>query len=274
VLALGSQDTDPGIAIEVALLVRRLRQWALRERAATELPIVIVLPDSRLEGAGAIRTALQLISGVAFVDPSDLPRTTSGSYTGDAMLQLGQRCAQAVGNVLESVTPLFAPSRQHVKNALRLKGVASESNAEELIDESIQLVKSTLYRRLGPTRTAELQAISFVKQPRTDADYKRLIAATTEVKWIRIELMRIMPLMFVDGNPTDQVWQSEAAFRSAAVGQVLSEIRRMEREVEEALEVLTGNALLGDSQKGRVTNIGPIEPTVPGASIQAQGGSY
>lgn len=266
-------------------LINRIRFWAQELQIADlddPVPAVVILPDSRYTSRAYISTVRsQLLAlpeqddHIAVFDPSSSTLAGDGfHYDSYSTLQMGK----SVFGLLDSepgVKPLFCPSREYLVKGLRLRDLPVEVNAQDLIDEAISAVRVGFFRRMGREAIEAAQATAFTKLPATDADYRRLLAQVTETKWVRLELMRSMPMMFVDGNAADQSWQQEAAFRSATSLQVASEMKQLRAEIDEALDIISGAAQPSESLGVKIQTYGPDEtPSLPGDTVRVQGGAF
>lgn len=171
-------------------------------------------------------------------------------------------------------TPLFVTDVATLKSKLRLSGVPAASDADDIIDEAVLTVRAGFYRELGKTTVDQVLALPFVANPTTDNEVKRATANLIEVKWVRAELMRALPLMFMDGNADQtQIYHDEAAFREASQRQLDDERGRLMNDVENGLELLRGSSDPGHTQKNLfVTDISPdTTPQRPGDTIRPYG---
>lgn len=303
VIMLGTNDAskvDGGVnarEVEASLktLISRLRNAIKTEMPESiltegdEIKFVVVQPDGAYSSlqltenhTDAVRAGVREVAedddAVAVLDPTG--RYTFADtvhYDTAGNLKLGKDLFDLLssGSFVEVVSPLFVESRDKLVSRLRLEGMPLTSNGQDLVDESIQAVKGMLYRRLGKARVDYLQSLPFSPSPKDDPGYLKLLANTTETKWVRLELMRIMPMMFVEGNSPNEVWQNEAGVREAGVGQVRSEMNRIRSEVEDALEVLSGNIDVTELDRIKINPIGPEnDPPLPGDSVRIQGGTF
>ncbi len=279
------------VQASVTSLISRIRRWAENAGIAwadAPVPATLVLPDSRYATyplpeihVGVVRSGLlavaQDLPSVTTVDPSNKISFCPDQlhYNGAGNLWLGKTIWAAAGEPSVSVTPLFVPTRTQLVKALRLKGVPDAENAQDVIDEAISLVRTNIFQRLGSDRIATIRAISYSRTPTSDQDYLRLLAATTETKWVRVELMRVMPMQFVDGSAADQTWQNEAAFRAATFATIAAEAKRIRNEIDQALEILSGSFEIGADQSLKIKLIEATgTPDAPGDSIRIQGGAF
>lgn len=167
-----------------------------------------------------------------------------------------------------SVQPLFVPSKAELRKALRLSQVADENDAVHQIDEAIRASRVKIFQALGQTRVDQILTTPYVQRPATQSDYMRMLASTVETKMVRAELMRVMPLMFMDGANTVQAWQQEAAFREGSFLQTRDELRRLEADIAEGLTMLlTGSVVSGDPQ---ISTLFPDTYRAPGDSLASE----
>jgi hypothetical protein len=122
-------------------------------------------------------------------------------------------------------------------------------------------------RRLGLTRVNTLVAYNYEEDPATEQDVLRALANSTEIKMVRLNLMRVLPTAFMDGSATLQQWNQEAPFRSASQSDLSVEMQRLDAEIEEALDLLAGDDEVGSEETIQGTNIGPDCPKWVGGSV-------
>ncbi len=168
-----------------------------------------------------------------------------------------------------ATSPLFIVDVATLKAKLRLSGVPSASDADDIINEAILTVRAGFYRELGSPRVASIQALPFTEDPVTNDQVLRAVANTTEVKWVRAELFRTLPLSFMDGNADqNQVFQDEALFREASQHQLDLERVRLETEIQQNLDLLRGAEDIASEATMRVATICPaVTPPLPGDTV-------
>lgn len=168
-----------------------------------------------------------------------------------------------------ATTPLFIADAATLKAKLRLSGVAASSDADDIINEAILTVRAGFYRELGGPLVATLVALSFTEMPTTNDEILRAVANTTEVKWVRAELFRTMPLSFLDSNADqNQVFQDEAMFRDSSQNQLDQERARLESDIQQNLDLLRGSEDIATEATLRVaTMCAVIKPALPGDTI-------
>ncbi len=168
-----------------------------------------------------------------------------------------------------ATSPLFITDLATLKSKLRLSGVAAASDADGIINEAILTVRAGFYRELGGPLVTSLVALPFTELPVTNDQILRAVANTTEVKWVRAELFRTMPLSFMDGNADqNQVFQDEAMFRDTSQHQLDQERVRLESDIQQNLDLLRGSEDIATEATMRVATISAsVTPALPGDTI-------
>lgn len=168
-----------------------------------------------------------------------------------------------------ATTPLFIVDVATLKAKIRLSGVAAASDADDIINEAVLTVRAGFYRELGSPRVAVIQALAFTENPVTNDQVLRAVANITEVKWVKAELLRTLPLSFMDGNADqNQVFQDEALFRDASQHQIDLERVSLESEIQLNLDLLRGDQSIASEATMRLATISPsVTPPLPGDSI-------
>jgi hypothetical protein len=135
---------------------------------------------------------------------------------------------------------LFAASDDFIKARLRLSSVpVSSTDTLAIIDEAISWTRLEFYRRLGRNQVGDLIALTEVATPTTDDQVRRTLASLTEVKLVRLYLLRELPNAFMDASgDLNRRWQEEAPFRERPRSDREREILRLIDEVEQAMQIL------------------------------------
>jgi hypothetical protein len=162
-----------------------------------------------------------------------------------------------------ATAPLFIADLATLKPKLRLSGVPTTSDADDIINEAILVARQKFYRELGVSRVAALIALPFNENPTTENQILRAVANSTEVLMVRCELMRTMPMMFMDGNTQqDQIMQDEALFRDTTSAQLEQMKLQCELEIQQNLDLLIGDEDLASETTIRVDTPGVSQPVV------------
>ncbi len=200
---------------------------------------------------------------VRVADLTDIA-TVDGLHPSTAgTLVLAPRLFEAYQTAQNSVRPLFVADRATLTKALRLSQVRSTNDASSQIDEAIRVARTKLYQALGATRVEQVLALATKASPVSADDYTRATANTVETKMVRRELLRVMPLMFMDGANPVQSWNEEAAFREGGYVLIQKELARLEEDINSGLTILLSGTV-GSSQ---VETLMPDTFHNPGDSI-------
>lgn len=162
--------------------------------------------------------------------------------------------------------PLFVPSLAEMQKLLRLSAVSSTSDAQAMIENAIVDARVEFFQVLGSTAVTTLRAYPSTKTPETTAELLRKQAEVAEAKMVRVRLMRSMPTIFMDGSAPTQTWNDEAAFRDMGDKTLAAEIRRLEDEIDAALNSLKSQDLSAASVVAGAT-IEPDDSIDPGDTI-------
>jgi len=162
-----------------------------------------------------------------------------------------------------ATAPLFVADLATLKPKLRLSGVPSTSDADDLINEAILVTRQKFYRELGVARVAVLLALPFVETPSTNDQILRAVANSTEVLMVRCELMRMMPMMFMDGNADqNQIMQDEALFRDSTSSQLEQMRLQCELEIQQNMDLLAGDEEIASESTIRIDSPGVSQPVI------------
>lgn len=150
---------------------------------------------------------------------------------------------------MAATLPLFYPELASLRKDLRLTGADTTGNDfENILETSLLQVRVGFNTRLGPTRVAELVAITYSPNPTTENEILRAIARVCEARWVRLVLMDLLPTLFMDASGSaQQDYNEQAAFRSTDTDQRAEERGRLQVQIDEWLAILAGEVQLGDT---------------------------
>ena len=201
-------------------------------------------------------------TGVAVIDLEPLPKVDGVHLNTLGTRQLAEALYRvAAGTQVSMVEPLFNPNMDMLRAALRLSKLAPDNDALKMIDRAVLDARGMFYGALGQSGIDNINSVSFTLSPKTPAEHVRVFAAGVEIKAVRLELMRSMPTMFVDGATPIQTWNEEGAFRDASTLRLRDEIKRLTEDVSNGLAQLQ-SATLG----GGTLSFGVVSPLTPGIS--------
>lgn len=165
-----------------------------------------------------------------------------------------------------AVQPLFISTVDNLRARLRLSSAQGNEDLPEILDEAMQTARVGIYERLGASVVSSIAATTATENPVTQDQITRTKAEILEVSWVRMILLRRLPVLFMDaGAATREIWDTEGMTRDAKWSEIDREIGRLLSEIESLL-----GSLAGDSESGPTGRAVAFEPQVtktPGFSI-------
>jgi len=149
---------------------------------------------------------------------------------------------------------LFAQDDAWIRSRLRLTSVPDSSeDTLAIVDEAISSARLSFYRRLGRPAVQRLLDIAEVASPDSDDEVLRSLASLTEVKLVRVVLLRELPNAFMDASgDLNRRWNEEAPFRERPRSDREREIARLLEEIEQAMQELERD---GDESPGDTRSV-------------------
>ncbi len=287
VISVGSNDLQTYCTPEaVPDVVRNLMHSVVRVAAenyvtTSATKFVILIPSSALPPSTSLDALRAEFSSMAedeavqasFIDLG-LFSTLSGSIALDAVgnAALGQAIIDAfreAPSLSTAVAPLFVPSKVELRKALRMSAISSDSDALKMIDAAIQTASVLFYRSLGADKIATLRSIPYPNTPYSDLEYLRILAASVEIKAVRAQLLRTIPLMLMDGSIAPKTWHEEAGFREGNNALLLrDELKRLDTEINSGMDQLSAMKLTPGGGVS-ISIVSPDSSISPGQTIQA-----
>jgi len=165
-----------------------------------------------------------------------------------------------------AVLPLFITTIADLQSRLRLTGTA-QADSLRMMTETIEQVRVYLYDALGSARVAVILATAHSDAPTTNAELLRSKAELVESMWVRMILMRRMPMLFMDTSAqTQQVWNEDGLTRNMGAAGIEKELARLQNDISNLLDDLQG--AVPSTSSIHVSTVGPLViPPRPGASI-------
>lgn len=167
-----------------------------------------------------------------------------------------------------AVLPLFVATMDDLKSALRLTG-AKQPDALAMINSAVQKSRSYIINQLGATRLGELVAIPYNENTLTEDGALRLRANALEIALVKLELLRSLPVIFMDSaGAKREVWNEEGLARKEEAARK-DEIARLQAEIGEILSELATPVTDPVAAGGiRAETFGPeTTPPAPGDSV-------
>lgn len=166
----------------------------------------------------------------------------------------------------ESTGPAGKPG---LLNSLRLDPDRLES-AQGVIDAQLQDVRLGLYNHLGAARIDEILLTTYNENATTEAERTRLLANRVEAIWLRLKLLRVLPMLWMDdSSQRDAAWNEDAFSRERRDDKRI--VEALESELAEGLSLLAGGDLEEDQSGFRVETIGPASTFYAGQTIRKLG---
>lgn len=170
-------------------------------------------------------------------------------------------------------TPTFSANTALLKSQLRLTGQPTAGDGTAIFESALLEVKTGFLRELGPARVAVLVALSFNENPTTADQAVRSVANETELKWVRMVLIRTLPTLFLDASADqNQIYQDEAAFRTSPAGLLDDERARLQTEIAQNMDILRADESPGAESDIQVSS--PQQDVVdplPGGTLFGKG---
>lgn len=166
--------------------------------------------------------------------------------------------------------PLFVEDFDQLLVALRLDGIADDDHAESecaIVENALRKVRLGFYDRLGDSGVSALTAIAFEPNPVTLNDRRRMKAFLAEVTWVKMFLVRDLPMYFLDGSGrVRENWNEEGLLRHLAMEDQDKLEAKLQNELDACLRFLEDGELGGGPIKA--STIGPEEtPTRVGRVV-------
>lgn len=140
------------------------------------------------------------------------------------------------------VDPLFIKDLDTLKARLRLSAVDT-GDATDVLDSVVEEVRVGFYSELGATLVAEIVALSDGDPAITDDEITKMRADNVELLWVRVTLMRRLPMLFVQGSgQTRKAWNEEGITRDARdTTNYRNEIKHLQQLVRDGIAWLRGD---------------------------------
>lgn len=163
-----------------------------------------------------------------------------------------------------AITPTFIVDTATMKSLLRLTGTP-QPDALAMIDSGIQSAGLYLRRILGLARVVAIQGMAYSENPATLDQLSRLKANTAELYLVKINLMRSMPVLFMDNSSnTRETWNNEGLTRRVSLRDLEPEIARLQSDVDTLLaELANDDGILQGDVQGGVVNRTPCYSPIP-----------
>lgn len=163
--------------------------------------------------------------------------------------------------------PLFVPSYASLLKKLRLSAIAADpipQDVIDIVDEAIINARMSFIERLSIPRIDKIVADggSYTTTPSTNEAFLLTLAASTEVKLVRCELLYTLPQAYMDASgDLLKRWNVEAPFREMDVRDVEAARLALDAQIEKAMEFLEGQDAVAAESLVNTWNGTPLDPT-------------
>lgn len=163
--------------------------------------------------------------------------------------------------------PLFVPSYASLLKKLRLSAIAADpipQDVIDIVDEAIINARMSFIERLSIPRIDKIVADggSYTTTPSTNQAFLLTLAASTEVKLVRCELLYTLPQAYMDASgDVLKRWNVEAPFREMDVRDVEAARLALDAQIEKAMEFLEGQDAVAAESLVNTWNGTPLDPT-------------
>lgn len=259
------------------ILVRHLRQDLNEFLAGGRLPFIIAQAHKETAGdqIDFVRAAQQARFDsdplVGIYDTSGLTFLIDSIwFDAESVVKLGGELAKAFEDQLGTqVIPLFVPTLTELKARLRLTGVPKGADAHAMISDGVLGAREIFYRRLSQTRVEQLRAFPRTRHTMSSEEHLRQIAEQTEVKVVRLDLMKSMPVLFQDSSAVAlQEWNQNGILRAARLKEKSDQLNLLQAEIEENFQILAGEEFAGSETNTQIYDGSPaVVPPRAGSSV-------
>lgn len=168
-----------------------------------------------------------------------------------------------------ATTPLFVADDATLKSKLRLTGIGTGSDTEEILEQAVLDTRVEIYSRLGTSRTNELVATAFAENPTSEAAVLRAMCNSLEIKMVRLRLLDVLPVLFMDNSGIEaDIINEDATFRALQPDQLDTMRAECKAQIEKYIALLTGAETLGSIPQSQAFVTERQEPfAYPGGSL-------
>ncbi len=158
-----------------------------------------------------------------------------------------------------TVEPLYNVDLETLLTIVRI-APADDANTLAAVGQAVSDVRLGLFSRLTRTRALEIAGYSLVDNPTTDEEILRKQGASAEALWLMILLVQRLPVLFMDNNAVNDVFNDEPLTRDAN-SKMYELIGSWKKQLELILGDLVAPDALGDSSVKSALN-GPAKPYI------------
>lgn len=158
-----------------------------------------------------------------------------------------------------AVEPLYNADLETLLTIVRIEP-ADDANTIAAVAQAVSDVRLGLFSRLTKTRALEVAGYPLADNPTTDEEILRKQGASAEALWLMILLVQRLPVLFMDNNAVNDVFNDEPLTRDAN-SKMYELIGSWKKQLENLLQDLVSPEDLGDSSVKASLN-GPATPYI------------
>ena len=172
-----------------------------------------------------------------------------------------------------AVEPVFIATLDDLKSRVRLSDAYHE-DALSIIDDAVTTARLRIYDHLGSVRVTEIVALTPTENPATDDELTRTKAEIVEVKLVRRECAKSLPVLFADSSKlSEELWNTDSFLRELGTPTFREQKPRIDKllqVIESDIVKLLNELVAGSEQTDEkiLTFLsGPEEPVLLGSSV-------
>lgn len=156
-----------------------------------------------------------------------------------------------------------------LQSRVRLSGLKSSTDAYQMFLLAVSEVRTNFYRRVPINTIVTLLQTVYTPTPVNQAQTLRMLAAATEIEWVRLLLLRRLKVFFADHSAqARELWNEDGLTRAMLSDK---ELARIEAGIMENLDLLSGDVSFQNESNVNVTLLEPdTKPLPAGASVWTQ----
>ena len=144
-----------------------------------------------------------------------------------------------------AVEPLYFDTLESLYTTVRIES-ADDVQTVAAVEQAVRDVRLGLFSQLGKDRALEVASYALTDNPTTDEEILKSQGASAEALWLTIILVTRLPVLFMDNNAVNDVFNDEPLTRDAS-GKSGAMIDSLQKQLDDLLEDLAAPELIKDS---------------------------
>ena len=144
-----------------------------------------------------------------------------------------------------AVEPLYYDSLENLLKAARIESARDEQTIAAVY-QAVKDVRLGLYNRLGTNRAQEIATYSLVDNPTSDNEILRAQGASAEAIWLMYLLAGRLPMLYMDNNATQQLYNDEPLTRDASY--IANFMKSLAEQLERLLSAMADSSSVNVEQ--------------------------